>query len=215
VTPAARLSEIRDLVEQLRQEGGQPRVHPNGFIQLDLIPVTDWDQSKQRGHSGAMRRLHIWNPPRFPLPHQETTNEIHDHVFDMRSEVVIGDLVQDLYGFIFGQRFAKPPTHELYRAVYDKTSSSRLEAMGVRGYLRLAQSFAIRAGESYTQPAFTLHNSDAGRGCVVTVMEKEQVHEGDATIVCEIGNPPDNTFDRAKAADQDYLWGAIYAALKG
>ena len=211
------LDDARQMTTMAMKAGNMPRVHPNGFIQLDLdnpnsfdvhSPETGW--VKHKGHSGGNVRLHIWNPPGFELPHQKSDNEIHDHVFDMQSTVVKGRLIQRLYWFVIGS--AEKPEYELYRAVYDQRSSSRLEPIGVRGIIRPWDSQLVVAGESYTQPAFTFHESSAN-GCVVTIMEKLTIHDGIPVAICEIGNPPDNDFDRATAAPVDYLWQAIEAAL--
>jgi hypothetical protein len=205
---------VREAVRRVKEDGrGNPRVHPNGFIQVDLIPAgEDWHASYQQGHSGATLRLHIWNPADHELPHQETVNEIHDHVFDMQSTVVRGQLQQMLYGVLVGTKWHN--THELYRAVYDKASSSRLEPLGVKGVLKTQSGFTIDHGETYTQPAFTLHDSIPYElGPVVTVMQKTVVYSGFATVVCPIDIPPDNAFDRAAAAPEDYLWSAIEASI--
>lgn len=201
----------QDLWRYVFAHGQNPRVHPNGFIQLDLEPVEgSWGESKKRGHSGASTRLHIWNPPEMLLPHQETVNEIHDHVFDMESRVIKGILTQQLYWFVIGS--IHPDTHEIYRAVYDKASNSRLEPSGIQGTLITANREVVLAGRSYTQPAFSLHDSQAS-GTVVTLMTKTEIHEGDATVVCPIDNPPDNEFDRATAAPESVLWDAIERSI--
>lgn len=205
---------LREVVDGIQDaDGGNPRVHPNGFIQLDLEDVpASWHASHQRGHSGASRRLHIWNPPGIELPHQETVNEIHDHVFDMRSTVIRGVLTQRLYHFITGIE-ARFWTHELYRAIYAKSSDSRLEPLKVYGMLEQINSFEIEEGSSYTQSAFTLHDSDPQGELVVTVMEKTEILPGDATVVCEFNKPPDNSYDRQNAAPTELLWEAIARAL--
>lgn len=189
--------------------GNMPRVHPNGFIQLDLEPTDGW--SKHAGHSGANRRLHIWNPPGIELPHQDTVNEVHDHVFDMESAVVKGTLVQRLYEFVEDTDIW--PTHALYQAVYDQKSSSRLASTGRLGWLSIKESFTVRAGERYTQPAFTLHDTETPEGLCVTIMTKSAVHEGGPTVICPLGQEPDNDFDRLTAAPQELLWEAINRSL--
>lgn len=204
------MDDVRNLVRKAAATGNQPRVHPNGFLQLDLDAEPHWHDSHKRGHSGADVRLHIWNPPGYPLPRQESVNEIHDHVFDMHSTVIRGVLQQKLYWFIVGDPATR--THALWRAVYGKGAESRLESLGVYGILRTYQLETVTGGSSYDQPAFTLHDS-VPQGCVVTVMQKVQVHLGEATVVCPLDSEPDNSFDRANAADPDYLWEAIGAAL--
>lgn len=226
-TTTPTIPALREEVRALKAEGkGNPRIHPNGFIQLDLDHVADgWHASHQRGHSGGTRRLHIWNPPGVQLPRQDTVNEIHDHVFDMKSTVIKGVLEQCLYEFVIGgstawpvklighTHEALPLTDEIYRAVYQKGADSRLEPTGVRGYLRKVVTTLVRAGESYYQPAFTLHDTQTPDGRVVTVMEKLAVHEGDATVICPIDVEPDNDFDRASAMSADDIWDAIERSL--
>jgi hypothetical protein len=210
---------IKDIIEQAHQiyevSGGNPRIHPNGFIQLDLDPVADsWHDSHQKGHSGAKRRLHIWNPPGIELPHQGTVNEVHDHVFDMHSNVIKGTLWQCLYIFdLEGDAEIAEPTHQKYQAVYAKSSDSRLEPTGEKGWLRQTHRFPITALSGYEQPAFTLHDSEP-EGCVVTVMSKTAVYDGEATVICPIDTPPDNSFDRASAMPIYKIWDAIFAAIE-
>lgn len=215
------IAEVRELVSR---DGKNPRVHPNGFIQIDVGEVeSDWHQSHKRGHSGAALRVHIWNPPDVELPHQDTINEIHDHVFDMRSTVILGSLTQRLYEFVPTFDLEPPttiasspsaPTHERYTAVYKKSGDSRLEASGDKGVLRLAREYTISQGDSYTQPAFSLHDTHTPHGLVVTLMEKVEIHDGDATVICPIDQPPDNSFDRASAMNEDEIWAAIDASLR-
>ncbi len=60
-------------IDELRDTGNHPRVHGNGFIQLDL---TD------------RLRLHVWGQP--TIPRQRVANTVHDHVFGFRSMCHIG-----------------------------------------------------------------------------------------------------------------------------
>lgn len=216
------LVALQEEVAYIRaDDGGNPRVHPNGFIQLDLDPVPEtWHASHKKGHSGARRRLHIWNPPGVQLPHQGTVNEIHDHVFDMHSEIVKGQLWQCLYEFdqissgtaTFPSSVPKP-THELYQAVYAKNSDSRLEPTGKKGWLKMINRFPVRERGSYEQPAFTLHDTETPAGLVVTVMTKMKVHDGEASVICPVDTPPDNSYDRAAAMPKEEIWEAIERSL--
>jgi hypothetical protein len=200
---------------ELAAKGQNPRIHPNGFIQLDLEDVEsgDWTQTHHRGHSGANLRLHIWNPPNVELPRQKTVNEVHDHVFDMKSHVIFGTLEQQLFK-LMEPNADHPATHERYQAVYAKSAESRLEPTGQLGWLRLYSKFPISTGQSYTQPAFTLHNSVPLDGCVITVMQKTEIHDGDAYAICDIGSPPDNSFVRDQAMDKDELYNVIVRTLR-
>lgn len=218
--------DIESLKLEVVTEGKNPRVHPNSFIQLDLAPVGEgdaWDletrdesERPTRGHSGASKRLHIWNPPGVELPHQETVNEIHDHVFDMKSTIVFGQLWQLLYRFkgVVDGIDEPMPTHQLYKAVYDKNSSSRLEATGQLGIPEMYSRFPVSAGQAYDQPAFTFHDTETPMGMVITVMEKTKIHDGDAHVLCPLDTEPDNDFDRRTAMPEDELWAIIGECLE-
>lgn len=215
---------VRENVARLRAERqGNIRVHPNGFIQVDLAVVEgSWHASHQKGHSGSTLRLHVWNPPEHALPRQETVNEVHTHVFDMHSTIIRGTMEQRIYSFSFGSEWHthRAKTYDngqmkievdLYKAIYAKSGDSRLEFTGLTGMMVEDFHWSVHQRQTYYQPAFTFHDSDA-QGCVVTVMEKQEVHDGEAYVLVPNGIEPDNSFDRS-AFDPDYLWSAIEAAI--
>lgn len=63
-------------IDELRSCGAKPRLHPNGFIQLDLP---------------GRRRLHVW--PDAPVRERSPAAPIHDHVYGFTSSVCLGTLV--------------------------------------------------------------------------------------------------------------------------
>jgi hypothetical protein len=145
MTSIPTLPTLREQVAELRAAGkGNPRVHPNGFIQLDLDHVADgWHASHHRGHSGGRTRLHIWNPPGVTLPHQDTVNEIHDHVFDMLSTVVYRRARAAALRVRAGGRSAWPfgerDLREVHRGLPEGRRLSRLQPTGERGVLELVE----------------------------------------------------------------------------
>jgi hypothetical protein len=56
----------------LKERGVRPRVHGNGFIQVDLTADT---------------RLHVWGDKR--IPRQNVYTPIHDHVFGFESTISV------------------------------------------------------------------------------------------------------------------------------
>jgi hypothetical protein len=97
--------------------------------------------------------------------------------------------------------------------VYGSKSDSRLEPTGLVGGIDLHDHFPIHAGCSYTQPAHTFHDSEPRGELVVTVMEKTEIHSGDAYVLVPVDKPPDNDFDRANAAPTEVIWDAIERSL--
>lgn len=83
--------ELLNTLAGLRAVGERPRVHGNGFIQLDVTPRT---------------RLHFWSPE---IPRQKVATPIHDHVFGFVSYVI------DIMSF---ETQEQPlPTHARIRAI--------------------------------------------------------------------------------------------------
>src|SRR5665213_567737 len=64
---------MRELIAQAIDAGSLPRVHGNGFIQLDVDPVT---------------RIHFWG--HHEIPRAKPMTPVHDHVFDFTSAVTKG-----------------------------------------------------------------------------------------------------------------------------
>jgi hypothetical protein len=192
---------------QARKAGEKPRVHPNGFIQLDLV---------LDGSRIAQTRLHVW-PDRDDIPTQSVATTIHDHRFDLRSTVLTGTLLQRRYDV----SLTETPTHEIYIAQYpEDRKESVLGPSGVRVAVedpgkRAGVLYGIEVfteGFSYTQPMYTFHDTQWS-GLTATLMEKvaeDKAHE--PRVLVPLGHEPDNTFVRA-VVDEELLWDYIERAL--
>lgn len=179
------------LVENARTLGYRPRVHPNGFLQLNLV-------------SSGGTRLHIWHPD---LPKQSVRTAVHDHVFDMESTVKKGVLDQAELHYTLEHN--GNPTAEIYMAHYTEKSQSKLEPTGVLVHLGSHRTIRVPVGESYTQSAFTFHESVPVTDIVVTIMTKTRVFSSyQPRVLVPIGETPDNSFHRENASEQS-LWSII------
>lgn len=191
-------------VDNADAEGRQPRLHQNGFIQLDLQPAGD----PTRGHSGAFRRLHVFPWPK--LQAQVSPSPIHDHVFDMRSDVLLGEIVQTMIQSDLQHN--SHPTHEVWIPHYEAASESTLVRTGVFVRHRYNTHIRVGAGSSYTQGAHTFHETQ-WEGPAMTVMTKTHVNDGfDCRVLVPIGQEPDNEF-RRDSISPTVLWTAIENAL--
>lgn len=185
------LGELRGAVE------GPPRVHPNGFIQLDLTEEV---------------RLHVWHP-RLPY-RQRTYHPVHDHVFGLVSNVYSGRLVHVHYGI-------EPDplgSHVVWRvqAVEGGEESILLPVDGKRVRLYKVDMDVMQPGEEYTFGAYEFHETLANEP-TLTVMEKfgpdlkTGVNSQGASVAVPYGVEPDNDF-RRDAVDVDVLWKLIEEA---
>lgn len=183
----------------LRALGNFPRVHPNGFIQFDLVTPG--------------RRMHIWPKPGVFHFGQNSDSPIHDHIFRMKSMIIRGSLTQLRYQLDLSHE--GKPTHEIFIADYLKQSESVLKPTGVEGLLRhdIAHNDALVENEMYHQPPFTFHDTQPGRTPLVTIMQKGEVFaEYNPRVLVPIGETPDNDFRRDQYSE-DLLWEIIEDAL--
>lgn len=180
----------------LQALGTRPRVHGNGFIQLDLTDRI---------------RLHVWGDPR--IPRQATETPVHDHAFGFTSYVLRGVLENKLYT-------REPislitPLHQPHRAVARHGEDTRLEPTGNTVPLWVLASQFVGAGNSYAMRAREIHETiPHGVSLSVIVKDEPTVTYGGAppTVYVPIGVVPDNAFDRY-AASPELLWQIIAEAI--
>lgn len=187
-------------MDVFRAMGNSPRVHPNGFIQLDI--------SKDKARS----RLHVWHRGAIDFG-QNSDSPVHDHIFDMQSRIYRGSLTQIRYEFEL--RHAGEPTHEIFMADYLGKSESVLQPTGVKGCLEYDhnRSILVTDGEYYYQPAFTFHDTQPGKTPLVTIMTKSYVYERfSPRVLVPIDESPDNDFRRDQYKT-DELWDIIEDAI--
>lgn len=175
-----------------------PRVHGNGFIQLDL-------------NAEGTRRLHVWH---HLIPRQVVATPIHDHVFDLRSEVLCGTLIHEELQPIPVGIGEEGGTHRIYRARQEEGTQNTI-LVPDEGTVRLdvEQRLVLGARSLYTFPAWRLHQTDH-EDWTATVMEKVNAPSdyGRPRVLVPVGSEPDNDFKR-DGFDPNLLWPFIDGAL--
>lgn len=182
-------------VQELRERGCVPRVHGNGFIQVDL-------------NKEGTKRLHVWDDD---VPRQKVATPIHDHVFNMTSEVILGTLIHEV---LLTHSDSFHGTHKVYRARREEgTQNTTLER--VPGIVRLStrERLILAEGSVYYFEAGRLHQTDH-RGTTATIMEKIDAPAGYGTprVLVPKGEEPDNEFRRDNH-DVRLLWQIIGKAI--
>ena len=186
------LPSLTDEIKEAYEAGRSPRVHPNGFLQLDLRADPGLPERK--------RRLHIFDDE---LPRQVVRTSIHDHIFDMGSFVVKGTVLNDFYSV-----YPDPEgEYEVHQARETKCTETNLHSTGQRVSRRIKSTTYVYMGESYTFPAFEFHDS-RHEGRTVTIMTKLGVKVGTPKVLVPVGAEPDNSFSREKQ-DIPALWALI------
>lgn len=194
---------IKQLVVSGARAGRKPRLHPNGFVQFDLIP-------------SGLARLHVW--PAKPLEAQKTRHPIHDHQFDMHSIVLRGCLRNVLYEprllSPLEANLAKFPVFTLHSAETIGPRETILKPLSVHKYgLVEVSADDVEAGESYAMPKYVLHDS-IPHGFVATLITKHRIDAGYKPVVAvPAGVQPDNDF-RRDTTEENVLWRLIGRALE-
>ncbi len=171
-----------------------PRVHPNGFIQLDLSDIL---------------RLHVWHPG---LPYrQKTYHPVHDHVFDFTSYVYSGRLVHVAYDAVLNAS----STHVLWTAECIGPNESVLRPTADRVRLVQVNARAVQPGEEYFFAAHEFHETLSNEP-TLTIIRKNgaTIYQGNddvPSIAVPFGVEPDNDFRRDNV-DVDTLWKLIEEA---
>jgi hypothetical protein len=190
------MKNMLDSIDASREYGYVPRVHPNGFLQLDLDPA-------------KTQRLHIWD---LSLPRQEVPTLIHDHEFDLESTVYMGCLIN--------KRFRVEPA-DTEDGQFKKWTVQRevgseetklIESEDEFTAVQTTREFIYPQG-IYTMSATEFHES-GHIGPTVTVMKKLGYHAGhSASVLVPVGQQPDNDFRRSNT-DVDYLWDMVYETVR-
>lgn len=187
---------LKTQVVAAKDRGARPRVHGNGFVQLDL---TD------------RRRLHVWGDPR--VPRQSMPSTIHDHTFSFSSRVYVGQLVHREIDIEHNDDGA----YQLYRAVTNHGEDTRLVNSKSRYDVLITREYLLRSGDTYQFAAREFHETVAPWLCV-TVIDKDgpTLSQGgpNPNVLVPFGLEPDNTFDRYQTSPE-LLWQVVDEALSG
>lgn len=178
-----------------------PRVHGNGFIQLDL---------------GENYRVNFWGHK--DIPKQEVDTGIHDHAYDFISCI--------LKGSIFNTRYEKEigKTHKVYVPQVAEGHDTKLIDTKTTTAIRESQVEHIcfddipdcLTTKSYYMLAGELHKTEAFEPAV-TLMKKipkpKFIQKHSASVLVKWGERPDNQFDR-HAFNHDDTWALIETIIK-
>jgi hypothetical protein len=172
----------------------RPRLHPNGFIQLDL------DAQKKR-------RLHVW--PDKPVQAQKTRHPVHDHAFNFISTLLCGSLTNLRYYFMKSEHV----TTVMHRAVRLQGGEDTILQPEESGYLGFIGGELMLPGQTYSMVKDVLHDS-IPHGLTATIIEKESTqYTYGPRVAVPVKVTPDNDF-RRETVNEDLLWALIDRAVR-
>jgi hypothetical protein len=187
-----------EIISGLQYNDKKPRVHPNGFIQVDI---------------NEAERLHCWHPE---LPYrQKTYHPIHDHIFSFESRVLAGRLINVRYATEpycgWGNKFER---YMVQVTEGQETVLVKCPLLEYRVYEN--QVDVLQKGQGYLTTAFHFHETLSN---IPTLTHMKKLGTGfvsgpnsnGASVLVPEGVIPDNDFTRA-AVDTDLLWDLIHDA---
>jgi len=183
--------------EELRSLGNAPRLHPNGFIQLDLDDRT---------------RLHVW--PDEPVRVRTPSASIHDHVFGFESRAYLGTLVDRRYDLVEDPE-GDFELHGVVCYVVGKKDAGLHRLDDKRYRLVLTDERRVTAPGSYVMPPSIFHESVA-EGLALTVIAMTAPDPArPARVVCRRGGVPAEIFKRDGGPEErERLWSIIGRARR-
>jgi hypothetical protein len=179
--------------------GGPPRWHGNGFTQLDL---------------NARQRLHVWHPEWDPNANHNST--IHDHVFDLTSEVLLGKVGHE----VFEVEHVGGSAWKMYRLEgwpgRPYGGAAPAEDRTFLGYVvrRSVGSYLIPLGGQYTFPRYRFHES-SHEGLTATLMTRSNgvALEARPRILCPTCEDPTDAREPGQGPSEGQMWRAIEQAV--
>lgn len=180
-------TDLRMLIAQRR---GEPRVHGNGFIQLDVAPDI---------------RLHVWGHP--DIPRQARYTGVHDHTFGFRSSVLRGRVFQVTYSRC-SKSFGK--SYRIYNPVTREGEDTVLVDSGAPSIrIDTAHIGLITQGKTYQMQPGAIH-ATVSDGMAATLMHKtKRVPDAVARVFVPEGVEPDNNFNRNHVLNSSDCWRII------
>lgn len=186
-------------LKAVRATGARPRVHGNGFVQLDLTKAA---------------RLHIWGDPR--IPKQKVATPIHDHVFGFESTILVGRVISLMY-------HVTPREHGDFRVYVPKIREGEDTILTPTDMTVVIEPAYVdttnwnSGTRKYKFPIFVFHEMLIPEPSA-TIMIKDgptlaQGAKASPHVLCPVDKVPDNVFNRYDA-DEDLLWRIIEDTLK-
>lgn len=185
-----------ELVRQAHARGRIPRVHGNGFLQLDLSDTV---------------RLHIWGHP--SIPRQVVPTPIHDHRFAFASLILKGSMTNCLYEmFEPSDVYKMKTTHLEHSAMVRDRQDTILVPTGREVHLAPRTAITYKPGDSYSMRIGEIHESVTSQPTITVILKYGlTLAQGGAppSVFVPLDMKPDNMFHRY-SMDPTLLWAIIY-----
>ncbi len=185
---ATDLQMLRQLmVDEVRSNIEKFRIHPLGFAYY----------TKNIGQLRTLR-FHIWTTE-LTISDAQSAGDIHDHVFELNSTVVAGELRQETFQF----SEATDGEYEIANVEY-VGNRSIVQRSGRQGNLLIASDDIFDAGQAYRLPAQTIHRARPHKLPMATiVLACLQPAPPPPMVIIQRGRDIPSDFDRRLLIDPE------------
>jgi hypothetical protein len=156
------------------------KTHPLGFFHLaeDVGP-------------GTRLRIHVW-PRGWAVSGEQVGGEIHNHIFDLRSLVLVGSITNQVFEVAEDQN----GEFQLLNIEYS-SGTSRVAPSGPAVRLEELSSYVHTTGEVHNVPAGVFHRSSAEATPAITLVLAASASVGKHPLVAlAAGHRPPSAFQR-------------------
>lgn len=185
---------VFDRVRQLIKTSA--RRHPLGFV---LIADPD-----------APLRYHLW-PSAWPIPAGQETGEIHDHIFELNSLIIAGEVRQLTYA----PTVSSGGTHRVFEVDYGPDASGMIETLNSVA-LEIVTDERFTVGTAYRLDAGMVHQFETTQRLAATiVLPIADLQLRAPRVFVESGSAAPPRFERSLLSDEDTqtVLGQLQSAL--
>lgn len=184
-------------IKNLEATGMKIQIQPLGFLRIPL-------EGQLNADNGLF--LHLWSPS---LRRQTGGPYIHTHVFDMRSKILLGTVIDKQYQALIDSN----GNFQLITGACRQTTCSLIASEG-RANLAITSERTHKPGDLYQLPKETFHITEIPANDVaVTLMEKSAIDAKDPILAVPIEQGiPSEVFDRENVC-QAAAWDLTYELL--
>lgn len=184
---------VFDRVRQLIKTSA--RRHPLGFVLI--------------ADPGTSLRYHLW-PSWWPVPAGQETGEIHDHIFELNSLIIAGELRQLTYA----PTISGAGTHRVFEVDYSPAASGMIETQNSVA-LEIITDERFKVGTAYRLDAGMVHRVETTQRLAGTIVLPIADQPRAPRVFVESGSVAPPRFERSLLSDEDTqtVLGQLQSAL--
>ncbi len=193
------LAMIDKAIEMRQKQDKKITLHPNGFLQLSLDMGGNTGGDAYMNKRAGIYQLHIWDatlPKRSP-----DMFEIHDHAFGIHSFVLVGKIMNSMYG-------TWPDEGGGFRIFRGDGAGNQIASDEVISYT-MEQADIVNQNNDYEVPKGAFHSSKSMSDFAVTFIVKKDIDTEYKTKVIAPLDYSGGKLEFDRDIDQEVAWAMV------